>query len=127
MKILSGLIVLCIAAGLAASFDIKAARPIALLVDEGGSIELLCTVDDFYKWCTFKRQDGKICDFEWKRDLWDVDVLQCSDFAGRMTRIGEFNGNFYVKDASFASQKKFLAKVHPSCDAEKVQNSSFLL
>ena len=101
MKILSGLIVLCIAAGLAASFDIKAARPIALLVDEGGSIELLCTVDDFYKWCTFKRQDGKICDFEWKRDLWDVDVLQCSDFAGRMTRIGKFRTKFCVAEVIF--------------------------
>lgn len=86
----SVLIVLVTVAGLAASFDIKSAKPKNLSVDEGGSFELLCTVDGYYEWCTFKRQDGKICDFEWKRDLWDVDVLQCSDFAGRMTRIGNY-------------------------------------
>ena len=99
---LSGLIVLCVAAGLAASFDIKASRPKNLSVDEGGSIELFCTVDGYYEWCTFKRQDGKICDFEWKRDLWDVDVLQCSDFAGRMTRIGKFRTKFCVAEVIFS-------------------------
>ena len=104
---LSGLIVLCVVAGLAASFDIKAARPKNLSVDEGGSIELFCAVDGYYEWCTFKRQDGKICDFEWKRDLWDVDVLQCSDFAGRMTRIGEFSSIFDSK----VFLRRILAKV----------------
>jgi hypothetical protein len=64
-------------------------RPKNLSVDEGGSFELFCAVDGYYEWCTFTRPDGKICDFEWKRELWDIDVLQCTDFAGRMTRIGK--------------------------------------
>ena len=77
-----------VAVGLVASFEIKTVRPKTLSVEEGGSMELYCAVDGYYEWCTFKRQDGKICDFEWKRDLWDLDVLQCSDFEGRYTRTG---------------------------------------
>ncbi len=89
----SVLILLGFLAGLAASFEIKTFRPKSLVVDEGASIELYCQVDGYYEWCTFKRlNDGKICDFEWKREKWDVDVLQCSDFAGRMTRTGRLKG-----------------------------------
>jgi hypothetical protein len=89
----SVLILLGFLAGLAASFEIKTFRPKSLVVDEGASIELYCQVDGYYEWCTFKRlNDGKICDFEWKREKWDVDILQCSDFAGRMTRTGRLKG-----------------------------------
>ena len=88
MGLRSAVVLMGLLAGLVASFEIKTSRPKNLAVEEGSSIELYCAVDGYYEWCTFKRQDGKICDFEWKRDLWDVDVLQCSDFAGRMTRTG---------------------------------------
>jgi hypothetical protein len=66
------------------------------LSKEGGSLELLCTVDGYYEWCTFKHPDGRICDFEWSRNLWDVAVLQCGDFTGRMTRIGDFINAFII-------------------------------
>lgn len=79
----------CLLVGLVAAFEIKTVRPKTLSVEEGGSMELYCAVDGYYEWCTFKRQDGKICDFEWKRDLWDLDVLQCSDFEGRYKRTGD--------------------------------------
>jgi len=89
MGLRSALVLVGLLAGLVASFEIKTFSPKNLAVEEGSSVKLYCAVDGYYEWCTFRRQDGKICDFEWKRDLWDVDVLQCSDFAGRMTRTGK--------------------------------------
>jgi hypothetical protein len=56
MKLCSVLTVLAAVAGLAASFEIKTSRPKNLAVDEGGSMELFCTVDGYFEWCTFKRQ-----------------------------------------------------------------------
>jgi hypothetical protein len=56
MKLCNVLTVLAAVAGLAASFEIKTSRPKNLAVDEGGSMELFCTVDGYFEWCTFKRQ-----------------------------------------------------------------------
>lgn len=67
-------------------------------VQEGGTVELNCNVDGPFEWCTFRRHDGKVCDFEWKRKSWLVEVVDCKDFKGRfaITGISErwCHGNF---------------------------------
>lgn len=62
--------------------------PNVITVNEGDSLDFLCTSDGYYEWCTFKRHDGKLCDFEWKRELWGLTTLQCSDFESRFNRTG---------------------------------------
>jgi len=56
---------------------------------EGQSVELFCNVDGYYEWCTFRRHDGKVCDFEWRRDVWNLTVLDCGAFEGRFALTGK--------------------------------------
>jgi hypothetical protein len=51
-------------------------------------LDFLCTSDGYYEWCKFQRYDGKLCDFEWKREVWNLTTLQCSDFESRFIRTG---------------------------------------
>lgn len=87
------LLIVTLLSGSVFTFEMVTVKPKSVSVDEGGSIELFCAVDSYYEWCTFKRHDGKICDFEWKRDLWGLDVLECSEFEGRYVRTGEYDKN----------------------------------
>ncbi len=34
------------------------------------------------QWCTFK-SGGRICDYEWKRSVWNLTEVNCGDFEGR--------------------------------------------
>jgi len=58
-------------------------------VKEGETLSIQCKVDVWYEWCTFKH-NGKICDFEYKYDLNDVEAINCSDYEGRVTFNGEY-------------------------------------
>ena len=61
-----------------------------LSVQEGESILLKCTVDNYYEWCTFKH-NGKKCDFEWRRDVYNVTELDCKDYNERAEYMGDYD------------------------------------
>ena len=72
-------------------FKLKETRPQNATVEEGGTIELYCAVDDWWEWCTFKRADAAICDFEWRKDVANVTVADCDAFDGRYEYFGDYN------------------------------------
>ena len=72
-------------------FKLKETRPQNATVEEGGTIELYCAVDDWWEWCTFRRGDAAICDFEWRKDVANVTVADCDAFAGRYEYFGDYN------------------------------------
>ena len=84
-------LVLAAAASAAHGFSLLESRPKSVTVKEGGEVELFCAVDDWWEWCTFKRADAAICDFEWRKDVYNVTVLDCAAFAGRFEFIGDYN------------------------------------
>merc|ERR1712083_459743 len=57
-------------------------EPKEVNVKQGEGFNLMCQVDGWYEWCTFKH-NGKVCDFEYKYSLGDVTTLECDSFAGR--------------------------------------------
>ena len=61
-----------------------------LTVKEGGSFELSCEVDNYYEYCKFIHNEN-ICDFEWKRDVWNITVADCSDYSDRMVWSGNYD------------------------------------
>ena len=61
-----------------------------LTVEEGESFKLNCEVDNFYKYCEFYHH-GKFCLFEWKRDINNITVTECSDYADRMVWSGNYD------------------------------------
>ena len=70
---------------------IKSEPETPLVVKEGESFRLSCEVDNYYEYCKFTHMyTDKICDFEWKRDDWNITVADCTDYEGRM----EWSGNY---------------------------------
>ena len=61
-----------------------------LIVKEGGSFELNCEVDNYYEYCKFNHNEN-ICDFEWKRDVWNITVADCSGYSDRMVWLGNYD------------------------------------
>ena len=60
---------------------------------EGGQFQLLCEVDDWYNYCTFKH-NGKICDFKWNGNGWGIGnftVAECEDYENRMDFSGTYD------------------------------------
>jgi len=73
------------------SFSLTKSEPDpSLTVQEGGSFELNCEVDNYYEYCKFIH-DGKYCDFEWKRDVWNITVADCEDYKDRMVWSGNYD------------------------------------
>ena len=63
-----------------------------LVVVEGGQFQLLCEVDNWYNYCTFKH-NGKICDFEWNGNgIGNFTVAECKNYENRM----DFSGTYPV-------------------------------
>ena len=60
-----------------------------LIVKEGDSFRLNCEVDNYYEYCLF-RHNKDICDFEWKKEVWNITVANCKDYEDRM----EWSGNY---------------------------------
>ena len=84
--IILGLVVL----DLTNAFSLKKSEPeTPLVVKEGESFQLSCEVDNYFGYCKFVHTD-KICDFEWRRETWNITVADCKDYEGRM----EWSGNY---------------------------------
>ena len=89
--IISGLVAL----DFSNAFSLKKSEPeTRLVVKEGESFRLSCEVDNYYEYCKFVHTD-KMCDFEWKRDDWNITVADCKDYEGRM----EWSGDAFYKCA----------------------------
>ena len=63
---------------------------------EGGQFQLLCEVDAWYNYCTFKH-NGKICDFEWKTGLGlgNFTVAECKNYENRMDFSGTYVASWF--------------------------------
>ena len=61
-----------------------------LVVNEGDSFRLSCDVDNYYEYCLFRHNED-ICDFAWKREVWNITIADCSDYEGRMEWSGDFD------------------------------------
>ena len=73
------------------AFSMTKSEPSTTLeVKEDGSFELSCEVNNYYEYCKFIHND-KICDFEWKRDVWNITVADCADYEGRFVWSGNFD------------------------------------
>ena len=73
------------------AFSLKKSEPeTPLVVKEGDSFRLSCEVDNYYEYCKFVHTD-KMCDFEWKRDDWNITVAECKDYEGRMEWSGDYD------------------------------------
>ena len=69
------------------AFELVTVEPKATVIPYGGKLRLTCNADGDYEWCKFIHND-KICDFQWKRDVWNITTLECSDFEGRSRFVG---------------------------------------
>ena len=84
-------------------------------VKEGEPFKLKCVVDNYYKYCKFKHvESGKNCDFEWNRDVWNITVGNCSNYANRMVWIGNYS--FYdcaieISDARQEDAGKWVCEI----------------
>ena len=79
-----------LSASIVSGFDITEVKPKTISVKEGDAVDLFCSVDGYYEWCTFKHM-GKKCDYEWKREVWNLTVLDCRDYADRAEFTGDYN------------------------------------
>merc|ERR1711936_1272200 len=76
--------------GAVSAFRVKKVSPTEVRVKEGHPFKVICTTDNWYEWCTFKTND-KICEIEWKSDLYNVTMGQCEDYSGRVEFRGDYN------------------------------------
>ena len=61
-------------------------------VQQGQALELWCNVDSYWEFCLFTHlPSGKLCDFKWKKDPWNVTVSDCNSFEGRSEYLGDYN------------------------------------
>merc|ERR1712107_435459 len=69
-------------------------QPKEIHVKLGQPFGFICTADSKYKWCTLKHENGRMCEFEWRRTYrfkeYNVSMNQCDDFQGRV----QFKGNY---------------------------------
>ena len=72
------------------AFELVTVEPVATEIAYGGKLRLTCNPDGYYEWCKFIHQD-KVCDFQWKREVWNITTLECSDFEGRARFVGNYD------------------------------------
>ena len=85
------------------SFSLQDNRKIILQIQQGQDFILSCTVDNYYEWCTF-RKNARKCDFEWKRALNNIATIDCHDFKEKADFHGNYNNHecaIKVKNATF--------------------------
>ena len=71
-------------------FQLVKVEPKATEISYGGKLRLICNPDGYYEWCKFMHND-KVCDFQWKREVWNITTLECSDFEGRARFVGTYD------------------------------------
>ena len=58
----------------------------------GSKLNLTCNSDGYWERCKFTLHNiRKSCDFQWKRDVWNITTLECSDFEGRARFVGNYD------------------------------------
>ena len=72
------------------AFDLVKVDPESTIIAHGSKLRLTCNADGYYEWCKFIHS-GKACDFQWKKDIWNVTTLECSDFEGRARFVGTYD------------------------------------
>ena len=91
MELVKLLFIVSVSVSISSAFELTKVSPETVkTVKEGGSVTLSCTVDGYYEWCTFVHNSKK-CDYEWKKDKWNVTVLDCSDFGDRVRYAGNYD------------------------------------
>jgi len=90
MKVFKSFIVFLAILSTSYAFELVTVEPKATVIPYGGKLRLTCNADGHYEWCKFIHND-KICDFQWKRDVWNITTLECSDFEGRSRFVGTYD------------------------------------
>ena len=72
------------------AFELVTVEPKATEISYGGKLRLTCNPDGYYEWCKFIHND-KVCDFQWKKDVWNITTLECSDFEERARFVGTYD------------------------------------
>ena len=90
MELYKSFIVLFTILSTSYAFELVTVEPKATVIPYGGKLRLTCNADGHYEWCKFMHND-KICDFQWKRDVWNITTLECSDFEGRSRFVGTYD------------------------------------
>ena len=70
-------------------FELK--KGIDISVKQGDSFVLSCTTDAYYEFCMFRSPQGQICDFEWKRGVWNLTQISCEGLEERVSFVGSYD------------------------------------
>eukprot|EP00092_Neocalanus_flemingeri_P002792 GFUD01002989.1.p1 GENE.GFUD01002989.1~~GFUD01002989.1.p1 ORF type:complete len:276 (+),score=56.75 GFUD01002989.1:83-910(+) len=60
-------------------------------VKKGEQFFLSCQADSAYEFCKFRSPTGQFCDFEWKRNIWNVTRAECAGLEDRVTFAGSYD------------------------------------
>ena len=69
----------------------------------GDSFLLSCNTDAYYEFCLFKSPNGQMCDYEWKRGVWNLTQVYCPSLEDRVTFVGTYDNfecSIMVNDAN---------------------------
>ena len=60
-------------------------------VKQGDSFVLSCITDTYYEFCMFRSPQGQVCDFEWKRGVWNLTQILCEGLKEKVTFVGSYD------------------------------------
>jgi len=73
-------------------FMISLVQPEYIALNPGGSFTLTCGTDSHYEHCDWKHPGGsKVCNFEWKRNVGSVQMMECDGLIDRVSFAGDYN------------------------------------
>ena len=90
MDLFKSLTLLFVIISTSSAFELVKVEPASTTVPHGGKLRLTCNPDGYYEWCKFTHSD-KVCDFQWKKDVWNITTLECSAFEGRASFFGKYD------------------------------------
>ena len=59
-------------------------------VKTGDQFFISCQADSAYEFCKFRSPTGQFCDYEWKRNVWNVTQTDCEGLEDRVTFAGSY-------------------------------------
>ena len=90
MDLVKSLTLVFVIISTSSAFELVKVEPKSTTIPYGSKLRLTCNVDGYYEWCKFIHND-KFCDFQWKKDIWNITTLECSDFEGRAHFFGTYD------------------------------------
>merc|ERR1719208_364301 len=72
------------------AFSVTKTEPKEIRVKLGEPFTILCAVDGWYEYCTFKHAETS-CNIDWKREPYNVTMGECSNYEGRVEFRGDYN------------------------------------